>query len=269
MGNEPQFGRSTVLVACDLIASHPAMYTHAAFDGFILELGAESAVPTGKNQGSIQEKAHRLKEHLIAHPCTRTLDGEFMVDAVVRKAASLPGSYADEKFVRALARDTFTVTEEGMIRRMLPDVANIPAAGDEVHILLEELDLAVAKGHLDHAIDLHGRGKWEPANGELRKVFESIFDEAAAKLEPDRASVTNKGHDRRQLLADRDPPFLIEDLGEWGNGGKNFVNGTFKRLHPGAHPGMSEDEDCTFRLHLVLVVARLLLRRLKAHLQRN
>src|SRR5260370_41574089 len=108
MGNEPQFGRSTVLVACDLIASHPAMYTHAAFDGFILELGAEAAGPTGKNQGSIQEKADRLKEHLIAHPCTRTLDDEFMVDAVVRKAASLPGSCADGKFVSATA--TVTVT---------------------------------------------------------------------------------------------------------------------------------------------------------------
>jgi hypothetical protein len=89
MGNEPQFARSTVLVACDVIASHPAMYTHAAFDAFILELGAESAVPTGKNQGYIAEKAHRLKEHLIAHPSARTQDGEFMVDAVVRKAASL------------------------------------------------------------------------------------------------------------------------------------------------------------------------------------
>lgn len=269
MPNEPQFTRRTVLVACDLIANHPAMYTHTAFDGFILELGAENVVPTGKSQGSIRDKVHVLKEHLIAHPSAPTPDGEFMVDAVVRKAASLPYSCQEEKLVRALARDTFTVTEEGMIRRMLPDIANIPAADDEVHALLEELGLVVAKGHLDHATDLHGRGKWEPANGELRKVLESIFDEAAAKLEPNHASVPEKGHNRRQLLADLNPPFLIEALGEWGEGGKNLVNGIFKRLHPGAHPGMSEDEDCTFRLHLVLVVARLFLRRLKSRLPPN
>jgi hypothetical protein len=100
----------------------------------------------------------------------------------------------------------------------------------------------------------------------LRKVLESIFDEAATKLEPNRASATNKGHGRRQLLAKLNPPFLIEELGEWDEGGKNFVNGVFKRLHPGAHPGLSEDEDCTFRLHLVLVIARLFLRRLKSRL---
>ena len=164
--------------------------------------------------------------------------------------------------MRALARDSFTVTEDGTVRRMLPDLADIPAADDEVHALLDELGLVVAKGHLDHAIDLHGRGKWEPANGELRKVLESIFDEAAAKLEPNRANGTKKGHDRRQLLAELNPPFFIEALGEWGDGGKNLVNGVFKRLHPGAHTGLSEDEDCTFRLHLVLIVARLFLRRL-------
>jgi len=36
----------------------------------------------------------------------------------------------------------------------------------------------------------------------------------------------------------------------------------FRRLHPqGAHPGLSAEEDSTFRLHLVLLVGRQLLRR--------
>jgi hypothetical protein len=149
---------------------------------------------------------------------------------------------------------------------MLPDIADIPTADDEVHALLEELSLSIAKNHLDNAIDAHGRGKWEPANGELRKVLESIFDEAAARLEPTRTATTERGHARRQLLADLTPPFLIKEFGEWDDSGKNFVNGVFKRLHPGAHPGISEDEDCTFRLHLVLIVARLFLRRLRSRL---
>jgi hypothetical protein len=246
------------------------MYTHATFDGFILELGAEKVVPRGKDDGlTIAAKSHKLKEHLIAHHTARTPSGEFMSDAVVRKAASLSYIHQHDEFVRALATDAFAVTEDGKLRRMLPIIADIPTANDDVHALLEELGLAVTKQHLDHAIDLHSSGKWEPANGELRKVLENIFDEAAAKLEPNRASVTDKGHSRRQLLAELDPPFLIEDLGEWSNDGKNLVNGIFKRLHPGAHAGMSEGEDCTFRLHLVLVVSRLFLRRLKSRLAPN
>jgi hypothetical protein len=262
----PQFTRKTVLVACDFIANHPAMFTHAKFDSFILELGAETDVPICKGQGTIAEKALRLKKYLVTHPTARMPDGEFMVDAVVRKAASLPNSYGDEEFVRALSRDGFSVTEHGLIRRMLPILADVTGADDDVHALLDELGLSVAKGHLDHAVDLHGQGKWAPANSELRKVLESIFDDAAEKLEPTRAGTTNRGHDRRRLLAALNPPFLIEALGEWDDSGKNFVNGVFKRLHPGAHPGMSEDEDCTFRLHLVLIVARVFLRRLQARL---
>ena len=51
----------------------------------------------------------------------------------------------------------------------------------------------------------------------------------------------------------------------WSNDGKNLVNGVLKRLHPqGSHPGLSDEEDCTFRLHLVLVLARFFLRRLDA-----
>jgi hypothetical protein len=65
------------------------------------------------------------------------------------------------------------------------------------------------------------------------------------------------------------PPFLSRDLNEWSDDGKNFINGVFKRLHPqGSHPGLSDEEDYTFRLHLVLLIPRLLLRRLNTSLGR-
>jgi hypothetical protein len=54
-----------------------------------------------------------------------------MADAVVREAARLPFSNQDECFTRALARDGFVVTNEGELRRMLPDVADLPPAQDE------------------------------------------------------------------------------------------------------------------------------------------
>ncbi len=147
----------------------------------------------------------------------------------------------------------------------------MPQADDEVHAVLDELNMGVAKGHLEQAIDNHSRGQWAAANGELRKVVENMFDVIAERLDAERAAATPGGNARRQLLAALDPPFFIEPLGEWSSGeeqGKNFVNGVFKRLHPeGGHPGLSDEEDCTFRLHLVLVVVRLFLRRARTRLE--
>lgn len=177
----------------------------------------------------------------------------------------MPFSQDNECFVRALARDGFALTEQGEVRRTLPEMADLPQADDEVHGLLDELGIATAKEHLDQAIDNHARGQWAAANGELRKVLESIFDEAAKRLAPDKAAITPPGNARRQLLASLHPPLLSEALGEWSADGKNFVNGVFKRLHPeGGHPGPSDEEDCTFRLHLVLLVTRFFLRRMRS-----
>ncbi|MGO9837288.1 MAG: hypothetical protein ACLP1X_24100 [Polyangiaceae bacterium] len=61
------------------------------------------------------------------------------------------------------------------------------------------------------------------------------------------------------------PPFLLRELNEWDDNGLGFFNGLIKRLHPqGSHPGLSEDEDSTFRLHIVLLTARLVLKRFAA-----
>ncbi len=170
-------------------------------------------------------------------------------------------------FVRALARDGYVLTDDRSIRAALPEVANLVEADDEVHGLLDEQGLDVALGHLDQAIENHANGNWAAANGELRKVLENLFDELAEKLVPACADATPKGYHRRQLLANLEPPFLSEALGEWSSGkneGKNFVNGLFKRLHPeGGHPGLSDEEDCAFRLHIVLIVVRFFLRRAK------
>jgi hypothetical protein len=54
-------------------------------------------------------------------------------------------------------------------------------------------------------------------------------------------------------------------LTEWDDDGKGFINGLVRRLHPhGSHPGLSGQDDSTFRLHTILLVARLLLARFDA-----
>src|SRR5690242_8840425 len=58
---------------------------------------------------------------------------------------------------RALERDGFTV-EDGTLRRTLPQAFDLPAANDEVHLLLNRYNFATSRGHLDQAITAHARG---------------------------------------------------------------------------------------------------------------
>jgi hypothetical protein len=137
-----------------------------------------------------------------------------------------------------------------------------------VHVLLNKHNLATPLGHLDQAINAHTRGEWAAANGQGRSFLESLLDETAYLLSPNAPRGQNQGEARRQLLANLADPFLSRNLNEWSDDGKSFVHGVFRRLHPqGAHPGLSDEEDSTFRLHLVLLASRLFLRRLDALLE--
>jgi hypothetical protein len=127
------------------------------------------------------------------------------------------------------------------------------------------INFATPLGHLDQAIAAHARGDWAAANGQSRCFLESLLDEIAYVLVRIRHEARTKGKHVERLLQNLQPPFLCVNLFEWGNQGKNLVNGVFKRLNPqGAHPGLSDEEDSTFRLHLVLLLGRVFLRRFDA-----
>jgi hypothetical protein len=90
--------------------------------------------------------------------------------------------------------------------------------------------------------------------------LESLFDDIARA----RGCVENSSssENRRKFLADKG--FFAAHRKEWTEDGKNYVNGLFKMLHSdGSHPGLSDEEHSTFRLHLALVTARTFLRRLR------
>jgi hypothetical protein len=89
-----------------------------------------------------------------------------------------------------------------------------------------------------------------------------LFDQIAAYLRPSEAEGLNS-EARRALLAQ--VAFLSNPRNEWTQDGKNYINGLFKMLHTeGSHPGLSDEDHSTFRLHVVLVTARTFLRRLAA-----
>ncbi len=199
--------------------------------------------------------------------------------AVVETAISAPehkrGSTAWKKLIAGLRFDGFelhtTQTEDDSdsywrsgptettveLVRMLPsDVPGLDfrEAESEVTSLLDRHGFADAKGHLAQAVSAFSRGEWSSANGELRNFYENYLNEIATRL-GHTGSCESKA--RRAYLGSCQPSFLRDDYNE-----PQFVQGLMNRMHPhGGHPGLSEEEDATFRLQTSLVTARLFLRR--------
>ena len=93
--------------------------------------------------------------------------------------------------------------------------------------------------------------------------MEGLLDDIAGTWRPTEA--TGLTSENRRALLGR-TGFLSTERKEWTGDGKNYVNGLFKMLHTeGSHAGLSDVEHSTFRLHLVLVTARTVLRRLHYH----
>ena len=216
---------------------------------------------------SVENKANLLNAFALENPSHGTTSGKNLDEEIVARTVEVPQHHDRSALEWALARDGFTLQKDGSLMTTLPTVADLPAANDELSTLLDAMNMPVAKGHFEQAIGNHAAGNWAAANSQLRSFLEEIFNEISKRVEPSKAGDQLSSENRKTLLAKSNPPFLMESLGEWSGDGKNFVNGIFKRLHPeGPHPGLSGDEDCTFRLHMVLIIGRHYLRRAKARL---
>ncbi len=264
------FTRPTIIAAANLLTD----FAHSGFDNLMLQFGLDARVTSGSGI-SKQVKANELSRiALNDEPLSvQTSQGTISLqEAMVRAAMTVaPRAWRGtdwEAFCNGLERDGFTLVEDEddrtfQLQRMLPEIADLPTANDDVHMLLQQHGFIVPLGHLTQAINAHSRGEWAAANGQLRTFLEGLLDQIAERLAPERATAAQTGHHRRTLLAGLDPPFLSRTLNEWRDDQKaGLINGLFNRLHPeGSHPGLSDEEDSTFRWHIVLIVARLLLRR--------
>jgi hypothetical protein len=196
------------------------------------------------------------------------LDGTTQAELVVREAVKQYRSYSKDEedltFRRALAHDGYAVefdteTNKNVLRPMVPEDLQLPKVDDEIHELLEKFDLKKPLGHLDQAIELHRKGDWAASNAQLRTFLEALFREIAERffgiekqkgIQDDFSALAKKG-------------FIKENRYEWSGQGCNYLTGLFKLLNTeGSHPGLSDEDDSTLRLHVVLVTARMYLRRL-------
>lgn len=175
-----------------------------------------------------------------------------------------------ETQVQKTRRDSWlgdTTENKRELRRMLPEdvpETDFREAASELETLLNQLKLPIAKGHLQQALSAFQRGEWSSANGELRNFYENYLNEIADALGYTGEDDSKKRRDFLGLGAN--PPFLLSEYNEWNvnNQKPQYVQGLLSRMHPhGGHPGLSEEEDATFRLQISLITARLFLRRFK------
>lgn len=262
------FTRPTLIAAVELLEQH----TQARFNQVVLRLGLEEEISSSTSL-SVAKKCDLLGRIVVqrAETVLDTLDGSMTLgEAVIRQAAQLAQRDSDQPqqtaFARGLARDGYVLAwdnygRNASIRAALPGEIQLPETDDEVHQLLKSFGFATPLGHLEQAIEAHTRGDWAACNGQLRTFLESLFDDIARHVRPQEAAQRPSSENRRALLADIG--FLATDRNEWTQDGKNYINGLFKMLHTeGSHPGLSDEDHSTFRLHVVLVTARTFLRRL-------
>lgn len=276
-----EFNRMTIVAATEVIASfnsHPDMEVCEVQWGIIgrCNTASKSARIASWARIAIEEELQVMTEN-----GSMTL-GRALVETALKAPEHRHETDAWNKFKAGLRFDGFEVVLrkpepsptdpwgqaspriEAQLKRMLPE--DVPGldfreAENEVVDLLNRSGFAIAKGHLSQAMSAFQRGEWAASNGALRNFYESYLNEIAIGLG---YSSSGDSKAKRDFLGGLQPPFLLADYNEWNanNQKPQFVQGLMSRMHPhGGHPGLSEEEDATFRLQISLVTARLFLRR--------
>ena len=168
----------------------------------------------------------------------------------------------------SLKRDGFTLKNKE-IAPLLPDELVNANVENELFRLLDKYQFTTSKGHLEQAIENHSNGNWAGANSQFRTFLESLLMEISNKLIPSK-NCTSYGEALQWLATESmiTPVFLSPALNEvpipGATNDKTYISGLMKRLHPqGSHPGLSDEEDSTFRYHTLIVFARYVLKRLE------
>ena len=281
----PDFNRMTIVAATEVLSDYKS---HNEIELLQVEWGIAGRCDASSKSGRAAALANIAIEEnaqVITENGRMTLS-----DALINLAINAPSSSRDKpawrKLVAGLRLDGFeisgieqvdpdlpswmsaspeTASEPIVLRRMLPvDLPGLDMreAENEVDHLLQKHGFATSSGHVKRAISAFQRGDWSSSNAELRNLYEGLLNDIAAGL-----GYVGNGDSlaKRNFLGEGvTPPFLLSDYNEWNANTQKpqYVQGLMSRMHPhGSHPGLSEEEDATFRVQIALVTARLFLRR--------
>lgn len=162
-----------------------------------------------------------------------------------------------------LKRDGYIVIGK-KIKKLLPQEIEEHKTESELFNTLKKNEFNISLGHLEQAINNHSQGNWASANSQFRTFIESLLIEINNFLLP-KNKVKTAAQAISSLAETVSPPFLLRELNEYDKDKKSsaFVYGLWARLHSdGSHPGLSNEDDSSFRYHLSIVFANYLLRRL-------
>lgn len=262
-GFHRMFSRRTIVETFNFVR----FTTHKEIQMFALTYELED-VASGS---SLQDRTYNIVQYLIKPTTDPKQVTEIIKDLVNKELQNM--KIADEydqshvsfdekhpKLHLALRQDGFSVVDYKLLRQM-PESINATGNQDELFTLLDKHNFSVCRGHLEQALNAHSLGDWAAANAQLRAYTEGLFDGFADEIFG--AAVAGySSNAKRESLGRTSPPLLDPAFNELGQDGKNFSNGLMKRLHPqGAHAGLSNEEDCTFRLHLVVLTSSYYLRK--------
>jgi hypothetical protein len=268
----PRFSRNTIIK----LVKEFHFSTHAQMNLVVLKFELEDA--DAVRGSGIEPREVSIIRYLVDNPERIGPSGANLIyeliEFLLEKRLTATNWYAGEKepeeelpnLVHSLKRDGYII-ENKRLKTMLPGELQIAESEDEMSTLLDKFEFTTTKGHYLQAVRAHTRGDWASANSQLRTFIESLFDSIAEYLIEDKSKLPTNSHQRREFLSKTDPPFFLSGLNEWDEKGKGFAQGFWNRLHPeGAHPGLSDEEDSTFRLHMVILTSSHYLRRLDARI---
>lgn len=277
-----EFNRMTIVAAAEVAAD---FNSHSDMEVLEVQWGIDGRCSASSKSARVASWAKLAcdEEHTVMTENGRVSLERALVETAITAPEARRGSESWNRLVAGLRFDGFEVIETEIsvtsrfswdgeatkktltLVRMLPkDIPGLDfrEAESEVVTLLDRSGFAVARGHLKQAVSAFQRGEWSSANGELRNFYESYLNEIAVAL--GYAGGDDSKAKRDFLGATVQPPFLLTDYNEWNANSQKpqYIQGLMSRMHPhGGHPGLSEEEDATFRLQITLITARLFLRR--------
>lgn len=267
LGGEIMFSRRTIVEAVSLLGGK----TNAEIYNFGLKFDLEQEARGNSKQERINGITKRLIDLNQSNP---SIVDQIIMEILEERLKDFRTineryEYWEEnitfenkypKLLSCLKQDGFSIVNNS-IQRQLPESISLSDNQNEVFSLLDKHGFITLRTHLEQAIDAHANGKWESANAQLRAYAEGLFDEMADTIFGIEI-IELSSNAKRVKLSETNPPLFNPDYNEMDSTGKNFINGIFKRLHPaGPHAGLSDSDDSTFRLHLVLLLSSYYLRK--------